>query len=754
MAINLTVQNNISQYSLKNRAVVSHADPTFDRLKAGEPFYGKVVSSTHGVCYLTVEKVRDATIAKGKIGLSQLQRDWVEVFVGQTLTMEPLVIPRQDNLIGVITLEIDFFHKHKKAQPAVNTDELAPEFVRNFDQNAFCMGQLVTIDFKSQVFKARVIQMTAEDVKAFKSGERGLSPKKKNTGILYSNSRVVFERIKDSMVQLIGKHKGDSAHTTIISPDWDFKQMGIGGLDKEFSDIFRRAFASRVFPPDVVEQLGMKHVRGILLFGPPGTGKTLMARKIGQMLHAREPKIVNGPEILNKYVGESEANVRNLFGEAEAEQKKMANNSALHIIIFDEIDAICRSRGSLSGSTGVHDTVVNQLLSKLDGVEQLNNILVIGMTNRKDMIDEALLRPGRLEVQMEIGLPDENGRLEILRIHTAQMTKFNKLAHDVDLEDLAKRTRNFSGAEIEGLVRSAQSTAMNRLVQAKDKVSVTTEEAEALKVRKDDFEHALSVDIKPAFGISDNQLDSYVLNGILPWGPRVDEILDIGKAAVRQVSESQRTPLVSVLLRGNPGCGKTALAAYIAKQCEFPFVKVISPENMIGFSEGAKSQAVKKVFDDAYKSELSCIMIDDIERLLDYVAIGPRFSNLVLQSLLVLLRKLPPVQSKGTPHKLLIIGTTGLNDDVLELTGLQGAFNTCIDVPYLTSGSEVLGCLLDQCMYSFSESQAKDLTQRLAKKSCRIGMKKLLSIVEASKQGDSYDVDIIVRRLAMEGGLR
>ena len=163
-----------------------------------------------------------------------------------------------------------------------------------------------------------------------------------------------------------------------------------------------------------------------------------------------------------RYVGEAEANIRRLFAEAEEEEKRMGPNSGLHIIIFDEIDAICKARGSVAGGSGVNDTVVNQLLSKIDGVDQLNNILIIGMTNRKDMIDDALLRPGRLEVPVEIGLPKENGRLQILKIHTAKMKENDKMGNDVDLIELSKVTKNFSGAEIEGLVRAAQSCALNR----------------------------------------------------------------------------------------------------------------------------------------------------------------------------------------------------------------------------------------------------------------------------------------------------
>jgi vesicle-fusing ATPase len=153
---------------------------------------------------------------------------------------------------------------------------------------------------------------------------------------------------------------------------------------------------------------------------------------------------------------------------AQEEYKREGDNSELHVIIFDEIDAICKSRGSSRDGTGVHDSIVNQLLTKIDGVDALNNILLIGMTNRRDMIDEALLRPGRLEVHVEIGLPDEEGRVQILTIQTADMKQSGLLGSDVHLGDLAARTKNFSGAELAGLVRAAASGALNRQIDVND----------------------------------------------------------------------------------------------------------------------------------------------------------------------------------------------------------------------------------------------------------------------------------------------
>ncbi|MES1904509.1 MAG: hypothetical protein MHPSP_000481, partial [Paramarteilia canceri] len=221
--------------------------------------------------------------------------------------------------------------------------------------------------------------------------------------------------------------------------------MGIGGLDKEIAQLFRRIFASRLCPSIVLKQMGVKHVKGFLLYGPPGTGKTLIARKIAKMLNAKPAKLVNGPEILSKYVGESEKKMRDLFSDAEKDFNNLGDKSMLHVIIFDEIDAICRQRGERSGAGGMaSDNIVNQLLTKIDGLESLNNILIIGMTNRPDLIDEALLRPGRLEVQLEISLPDYDGRIQILNIHTDSLKKNKRISTDVSIEKLSESTQNFT----------------------------------------------------------------------------------------------------------------------------------------------------------------------------------------------------------------------------------------------------------------------------------------------------------------------
>uniref|UniRef100_A0A6Q2Y297 Vesicle-fusing ATPase n=1 Tax=Esox lucius TaxID=8010 RepID=A0A6Q2Y297_ESOLU len=705
------------ELSLTNCAVVSDKDPKF------ELHVTVRTTPTHKFVF-TVRTHQ--SVVPGTIAFSLPQRKWAGLSIGQEVEVTSYVFDKSKQCVGTMTLEIDFLQKKSVDSSPYDSDKIAAEFIQHFNSQAFSVGQQLVFSFCDKLFSLIIKDIEAMDPSILK-GESTTSKKHKiDIGLLLGNSQVIFEKAESSSLTLIGRAKTRESRQSIINPDWNFERMGIGGLDKEFSDIFRRAFASRVFPPDIVEQMGCKHVKGILLFGPPGCGKTLMARQIGKMLNAREPKVVNGPEILNKYVGESEANIRKLFADAEDEQKRLGANSGLHIIIFDEIDAICKQRGSMAGSTGVHDTVVNQLLSKIDGVEQLNNILVIGMTNRPDLIDEALLRPGRLEVKMEIGLPDEKGRVQILNIHTAKMRQFNLLGGDVDVKELAAETKNYSGAELEGLVRAAQSTAMNRHIKASTTVEVDVEKAETLQVHRDDFLASLENDIKPAFGTNAEDYASYIMNGIIRWGDPVTAVLDDGELLVQQAKNSDRTPLVSVLLEGPPNSGKTALAAKISEDSQFPFIKICSPDKMIGHSEIAKCQAIKKIFEDAYKSQLSCVVVDDIERLLDYVPIGPRFSNLVLQALLVLLKKPPP---KG--RKLLIIGTTS-RKDVLQEMEMLDAFSTTIHIPNISRGDQLVEAL--EMLGSFQEKERAAIAKAVKGQAVWIGIKKLTMLIEMAVQ--------------------
>uniref|UniRef100_A0A8C9ZKI9 Vesicle-fusing ATPase n=1 Tax=Sander lucioperca TaxID=283035 RepID=A0A8C9ZKI9_SANLU len=650
-------------------------------------------------------------------------------------------LPQSKQCIGAMTIEIDFLQKKSTDSSPYDSDKMAAEFIQQFNNQAFSVTQQLVFSFCDKLFGLMVKDIEAMDASILR-GETASGKKQKVPDHI---AELVVNVVWDlSSKPMEGRAKTKEARQTIINPEWNFEKMGIGGLDKEFSSIFRRAFASRVFPPDIVEQMGCKHVKGIMLFGPPGCGKTLMARQIGKMLNAREPKVVNGPEILNKYVGESEANIRKLFADAEEEQKRLGANSGLHIIIFDELDAICKQRGTGASSTGVHDTVVNQLLSKIDGVEQLNNILVIGMTNRPDLIDDALMRPGRFEVKMEISLPDEKGRVQILTIHTNKMRSFNLLAPDVDIKELAAETKNYSGAELEGLVRAAQSTAMNRHIKATSTVEVDMERAEKLQVTRSDFMGSLNNDIKPAFGTNQEDYSNYIMNGIIKWGDPVTHVLDDGELLIQQTKNSDRTPLVAVLLEGPPHCGKTALAAKIAEDSQFPFIKICSPEKMIGYSEIAKCQAIKKVFDDACKSQLSCVVVDDIERLLDYVPIGPRFSNLVLQALLVLLKRAPP---KG--RKLLIIGTTS-RKDVLQEMEMLDAFSTTIHIPNISTGEQLVDAL--ELLGSFTDKERANIAHQLKGKRVWIGIKKLLVLIEMSLQMDQeYRVTKFLSLLRDEG---
>ncbi|XP_039016685.1 vesicle-fusing ATPase-like [Hibiscus syriacus] len=647
------------------------------------------------------------SIRNGYIALNAIHRRLAKVSNGDNVSVSRF-IPPQDFNLALLRVELEFVKKGTKNEQ-VDAVLLANQLRKRFINQVMTVGQKVTFEYhgNNYIFTISEAQLVGQETSG--APERGM---------ISGDTYFIFDAQNSSGIKVVNQREAASSNI-FKHKEFNLQSLGIGGLGAEFADIFRRAFASRVFPPHVTSKLGIKHVKGMLLYGPPGTGKTLMARQIGKMLNGKEPKIVNGPEVLSKFVGETEKNVRDLFADAENDQRTRGDDSDLHVIIFDEIDAICKSRGSTRDGTGVHDSIVNQLLTKIDGVESLNNVLLIGMTNRKDLLDEALLRPGRLEVQVEISLPDENGRFQILQIHTNKMKENSFLAPDVNLQELAARTKNYSGAELEGVVKSAVSFALNRQVSMDDLTKPVDEEN--IKVTMEDFLNALH-EIVPAFGASTDDLERCRLNGMVDCGDRHKHIYQRAMLLVEQVKVSKGSPLVTCLLEGSSGSGKTALAATVGIDSDFPYVKIVSAETMIGLHESTKCAHIVKVFEDAYKSPLSIIILDDIERLLEYVAIGPRFSNLISQTLLVLLKRLPP---KG--KKLLVFGTTS-EVSFLDSVGLCDAFSVTYHLPTLKTADAKK--VLEQ-LNVFAEEDVTAAAEALNE----MPIKKLYMLIEMAAQG-------------------
>jgi vesicle-fusing ATPase len=250
-----------------------------------------------------------------------------------------------------------------------------------------------------------------------------------------------------------------------------------------------------------------------------------------------------------------------------------------------------------------------------------------------------------------------------------------------------------------------------------------------MKVNRQDFMLGLE-EVRPAFGVSEEEFEQCTTGGIIRYSANIDNILDEGKLFIEQVRLSEKTPLVSVLLHGPPGSGKTALAATIAMASDFPFVKLVSPEDMVGFNENNKISHLTKVFMDAYKSSLNIVVVDQIERIVDWVPIGPRFSNSVLQTLIVLLRKPPP---KG--RRLLILATT-TERTILGQMDLLNSFDAQIAVPNVSSHQELQKVLGELDLFETEEQVQvlNELADSTGTRELSVGIKKILMAAETARQ--------------------
>jgi transitional endoplasmic reticulum ATPase len=377
----------------------------------------------------------------------------------------------------------------------------------------------------------------------------------------------------------------------------------IGGLEEEIRRI-REMVELPLRHPEVFQRLGIDPPKGVLLHGPPGCGKTLLARAVANESEANFYAI-NGPEIMSKFYGESEARMRKMFEDAE--------KNSPSILFIDEIDAIAPKRSEVTGE--VERRVVAQLLASMDGLKGRGHIIVIGATNRPDAIDEALRRPGRFDREIEIGIPAREGRTEILQIHTRGMP----LDTDVDLIRVAEITHGYTGADLEALCREAAMKALRRYLPQinLEEKRIPHEVLDQMVVNQKDVRDAFR-EVTPTA-----MREVYIESPNIPWDAvgGLEGVKDNLREAVEwPLKNPERfarlgiNPPKGILLHGPPGCGKTLLARVVATESEANFISVRGPEI---FSKwvGESEKAIREIFRKARMAAPSIIFFDEFDAL-------------------------------------------------------------------------------------------------------------------------------------------
>jgi transitional endoplasmic reticulum ATPase len=379
----------------------------------------------------------------------------------------------------------------------------------------------------------------------------------------------------------------------------------IGGLSTQVQRI-REMIELPLKYPEVFERLGIEAPRGVFMYGPPGTGKTLTARAVANETDAYFTSIT-GPEIMGKFYGESEARLRSVFEDAQ--------KHAPAIIFIDEIDAIAPKREDMGGEKQVERRVVAQLLSLLDGIESRGHVIVIGATNIPNTIDPALRRPGRFDREISIPIPDKNGRLEILEIHTRGMP----LAKDVDVEKLAAITHGFVGADLEALAREAAMSALRKILPKIDfeLSDIPYETLLKLEITMDNFLEALK-EIEPSairevfVEVPDVKWSD--VGGLENIKQELKEAIEWPLKYPDVFKKANTNPPKGILLYGKPGTGKTLLAKAVANESGVNFISIKGPQ-LISRYVGESERGVRETFRTAKHAAPTILFFDEIDSI-------------------------------------------------------------------------------------------------------------------------------------------
>jgi transitional endoplasmic reticulum ATPase len=379
----------------------------------------------------------------------------------------------------------------------------------------------------------------------------------------------------------------------------------IGGLGTQVQRI-REMIELPLKYPEVFERLGVEAPRGVFMYGPPGTGKTLTARAVANETDAYFTSIT-GPEIMGKFYGESEARLRSVFEDAQ--------KHAPAIIFIDEIDAIAPKREDMGGEKQVERRVVAQLLSLLDGIESRGHVIVIGATNIPNTIDPALRRPGRFDREISIPIPDKNGRLEILEIHTRGMP----LSKDVSLEKLAEITHGFVGADLQALTREAAMSALRKILPKIDfeLSDIPYETLLKLEVTMDNFFEAMK-EIEPSairevfVEVPDVKWSD--VGGLENIKQELKEAVEWPLKYPDVFKKAGTTPSKGILMYGKPGTGKTLLAKAVANESGVNFISIKGPQ-LISRYVGESERGIRETFKKAKQAAPTILFLDEIDSL-------------------------------------------------------------------------------------------------------------------------------------------
>jgi len=497
--------------------------------------------------------------------------------------------------------------------------------------------------------------------------------------------------------------------------------------------------------PTLFKTLGVKPPRGVLLHGPPGSGKTLIARAVANETGAFF-FLINGPEIMSKMAGESESNLRKAFEEAE--------KNSPSIIFIDEIDSIAPKRDKANGE--VEKRIVSQLLTLMDGLKKRSSVVVIGATNRQNALDPALRRFGRFDREIDIGVPDENGRMEIFRIHTRNM----KLDDDVDAEMIAKETHGFVGADIASLCTEA---AMQTIREKMDLIDIEEDTIDAevlasMSVTQEHFKHSLGISNPSSLRETVIEVPNVTWADIGGLTKVKDELRELVQYPVEFPEKFEKygmSPSRGVLFYGPPGCGKTLMAKAVANECQANFISVKGPE-LLTMWFGESEANVRDVFEKARGAAPCVLFFDELDAIANQrggsAGDGGGAADRVINQLLT------EMGGMGAKMNVFIIGATNIPDIIDTALMRPGRLDQLVYIPMpdLESRLSILRSVLRkspvskdvdleflaQATEKFTGADLTEICQRAAKEAIRESIARDVERIKMREEaGEGVDME-------------